>query len=140
MVRFSSKRTYPYKSLAKLCIVYIPHVLACGDFHGMGYLQVDIVLCVVCGMYCVFVSVCVCVCVWGGGSIAEWPGAPCLIPSWATWCCCCFLEQGTLLTLLQSIQLLKWEPGSLVPTGEAAHPAVTSMGTWGSKCSTVHVS
>ena len=36
----------------------------------------------------------------------------------------------TLLTLLQSTQLLKWEPGSLVSTGEAAHPAVTSMGSW----------
>jgi len=36
---------------------------------------------------------------------------------------------------------VKWGPGGLVPTGEAAHPAVTSMGTWGSKCQTaVHVS
>ena len=43
------------------------------------------------------------------------------------WCCCCFLEQETLLTLLQSTQLLN---GYLVQTGEAAHPAVTSMGTW----------
>ena len=46
------------------------------------------------------------------------------------WCCCCFLEQETLITLLQSSQLLKRGPGGLVPTEEAAHPAVTSMGTW----------
>ena len=32
--------------------------------------------------------------------------------------------------LLQSTQLFKLEPGGLVSTGEAAHPAVTSMGTW----------
>ena len=51
-------------------------------------------------------------------------------PAGPLWCCCCFLEQETLLTLLQSTQLLKWGPGGLVPTGEAAHPAVTSMGTW----------
>ena len=53
-------------------------------------------------------------------------------PAWSLWCwccccCCCFLEQETLL---QSTQLLKWGLGGLVPTGEAAHPAVTSMGTW----------
>ena len=41
--------------------------------------------------------------------------------------CCCFLEQETLLTLLQSTQLLN---GDLVS-------AVKSMGTWGSKCPTV---
>jgi len=35
---------------------------------------------------------------------------------------CCFLEQGTLLTLLQSTQLLN---GNLMLTWEAAHPAVT---------------
>ena len=46
------------------------------------------------------------------------------------WCCCCFLEQEALLTLLPSTQLFKWGPGGLVSTGEAAHPAVTSMGTW----------
>ena len=42
------------------------------------------------------------------------------------WCYCCFLEQETLLTLLQSTQLFKWGPGGLVLSGEAAHPAVTS--------------
>jgi len=35
---------------------------------------------------------------------------------------------------------VKWGPGGLVSTGEAAHPAVTSMGTWGSKCPTDLVS
>ena len=51
-------------------------------------------------------------------------------PAGPLWCCCYFLEQETLLTLLQSTQLLKWGPGCLVPTGEAPHLAVTSMGTW----------
>ena len=37
-----------------------------------------------------------------------------------------FLEQETLLILLQSTQLLN---GDLVLTREAAHPAVTSLGT-----------
>ena len=45
-----------------------------------------------------------------------------------------FLEQGTLFTLFQSTQLFKWGPSGLVSTGEAAHPAVTSIGTWGSIC------
>ena len=53
------------------------------------------------------------------------------IPGYAT--LVAFLEQGTLLRLLQSTQLLKWGPGGLVPTGEAAHPTVSSMDTWGSK-------
>jgi len=34
----------------------------------------------------------------------------------------------------QSIQLFKWGPSSLLSTGEAAHPVVTSLGTWASKC------
>ena len=41
--------------------------------------------------------------------------------------CRSFLEQETLLTLLQYSQLYI---GDLVSFGEAAHPAVTSMGTW----------
>ena len=46
------------------------------------------------------------------------------------WCfCCSFLEHETFLTLLQSTQL---NNGDLVAwsSGEAAHPAVISMGTW----------
>jgi len=53
-----------------------------------------------------------------------------------------YLEQETLLTLLQSTQLFKWGPGGLVSTGETAHPTVKSIGTWcklGSKCPTVFV-
>ena len=45
------------------------------------------------------------------------------------WFCCCLPKQETLPTL-QSTQLFKWGPGDLVSTGEAAQPAVTSMGTW----------
>ena len=45
-------------------------------------------------------------------------------------CCCCFPEHEILFTLLQSTQLINGDSGELVSTGEAAHPAVTSMGTW----------
>ena len=39
---------------------------------------------------------------------------------------------------IPSCEMGTWWPGA---TGEAAHPAVTSMGTWGSKCqSAIHVS
>ena len=63
-----------------------------------------------CVCVCVRVRACVRVCVC---SIAKWLWVPGSIPSW----CCCFLEQETLLILLQSTQLLKWGPGGLVPTG-----------------------
>ena len=45
-------------------------------------------------------------------------------PVWPLWCCCLFLEYETLRTLLQSTKC------GLVSTGEAAHLAVTFMGTW----------
>ena len=57
------------------------------------------------------------------------------MPNWY----CCFLKQETLLTLLQSTQLFKWGPGGLVSTGEAAHPAVTLMGTWYSVLGQLHI-
>ena len=63
------------------------------------------------------------------------------MPKWC-YCCCCFLEQETLFTLLQSTQLFKWGPGGLVSTKEVAHPAVALPGIkWGSKCqlSTSHI-
>ena len=42
-------------------------------------------------------------------------------------CCCCFLEQETLLTLLHFIQMFN---GDLVSNGETACLAVASMDTW----------
>ena len=68
-----------------------------------------------------------------GGSTAlwfeHWPGdrkVPGSMPSSVSYCCCCFLEQGALLSLLQSAQLYKWvnlshqyceEFGDLSPKG-----------------------
>ena len=68
-----------------------------------------------------------------GGSTAlwfeHWPGDRKVtgsIPSSVSCCSCCFLEQGTLLSLLQSAQLYKWvnlshqyceEFGDLSPEG-----------------------
>ena len=51
---------------------------------------------------------------------------------WPLWCCCRFLKQEILLTLLQSTQLFKWGHSGLVSAGEAAQwvPGVN----WGSKC------
>ena len=51
---------------------------------------------------------------------------------------CCFPEHAPVYPAD------KWGPGELVSTGEAAHPAVTSMGTWyelrKQESTTVHIS
>jgi len=74
------------------------------------------------------------VCMHGWDRIVKWlrhqPGnlkvlGPILV--WPLWCRCCFLDQESLLTLLQSIQLFKWEPGGLMSTGEAARLIVISQ-------------
>ena len=46
----------------------------------------------------------------------------------------CFLEQESLLALLQYIQLLKWGPSDLVSSGKPAYLAVIPSINWGSKC------
>ena len=58
-----------------------------------------------------------------GGStvlwLEHWPGDRKVagsMPSCVSYCCCCFLEQGTLLSLLQFTQLYKYEPGKNVCT------------------------
>ena len=48
---------------------------------------------------------------------------PVQMPMW----CCCFLAQETLLAPVYPA--VYWGPGDLVSSGEAACPAVTSMGT-----------
>ena len=51
-------------------------------------------------------------------------------PNW----CWLFLEQESLLALLQYIQLLKWGPSDLVSSGKPAYLAVIPGINWGSKC------
>ena len=83
-----------------------------------------------------------CVC---GGSIAKWlvhwPGdrkVPGLIPSYATLVLLLLFPLARNFTHIATVYpAVKWGPGGLISIGEAAHSAITSMGTWGSKFPTV---